>query len=211
MKTATQPHSLGLFPETMSPILPGSTTDGIDGLVYVPEFISPEEESALLASVDSSPWLADLKRRVQHYGFRYEYKARRVDASMRVGDLPSWVAPLTKRLVDEGYMPVTPEQLIVNEYKPGQGIAAHVDCVPCFGPTLSSLSIGSACAMDLTAFEGEGRMSIYLAPRSLLVLTGEARFRWKHGIAARKSDRLSSGHIPRGRRVSLTFRTVVLA
>ncbi|MEO0410804.1 MAG: alpha-ketoglutarate-dependent dioxygenase AlkB [Pseudomonadota bacterium] len=35
----------------------------------------------------------------------------------------------------------------MNEYTPGQGIAPHVDCVPCFGPFAASLSLGSSCEM----------------------------------------------------------------
>jgi len=28
---------------------------------------------------------------VQHYGYRYDYKARTIDHSMRLGELPQWV------------------------------------------------------------------------------------------------------------------------
>jgi hypothetical protein len=40
----------------------------------------------------------------------------------------------------------------------------------------------------------------------LLVLAGDARYRWRHAIPARRSD---PDRGPRGRRLSLTFRTVV--
>jgi alkylated DNA repair dioxygenase AlkB len=43
---------------------------------------------------------------------------------------------------------------------------------------------------------------------SLLVLAGPARYDWRHSIPARKSDRIGDQVISRGRRVSLTFRTV---
>ena len=53
-----------------------------------------------------------------------------------------------------------------------------------------------------------------LEPRSLVVMRGEARNDWKHGIPARKSDAFAgqTWRCPEGahRRVSLTFRTVVL-
>jgi alkylated DNA repair dioxygenase AlkB len=45
---------------------------------------------------------------------------------------------------DEGLADEVTNQTIVNEYRPGQGIAAHVDCVPCFGATILSLSLGSS-------------------------------------------------------------------
>lgn len=47
---------------------------------------------------------------------------------------------------------------------------------------------------------------INLEPRSLLILKDDARYQWKHGIAAGKSD----NGVKRQRRVSLTFRKVIL-
>ena len=58
------------------------------GLEYVPEFISIEEQDELLSCIQSEKWLDDLKRRVQHYGFKYDYKTRYVDYSMKIGNLP---------------------------------------------------------------------------------------------------------------------------
>ena len=45
----------------------------ISGLQYIPDFIARDEESALIANIDEQPWLNDLKRRVQHYGYKYDY------------------------------------------------------------------------------------------------------------------------------------------
>ena len=114
----------------------------IPGLKYVSGFVTEKNEAALLAAVAAEPWLADLKRRVQHYGYRYDYKAHKIDPSMYLGPLPAWSQILATRLVAEGHMPATPDQLIVNEYEPGQGIAAHVDCVSCFGPSSAPLHSG---------------------------------------------------------------------
>src|SRR3984957_8956674 len=133
----------------------------IPGLKYVAAFVPDLDEADLLAGVDAEPWLADLKRRVQHYGYRYDYKARKVDPSMYLGPLPNWAQPLAARLVAKGYM-TAPDQLIVNEYEPGQGIAPHVDCVPCFGPVVCSITLGSQCVKELSAVKGEGAESLLL-------------------------------------------------
>jgi alkylated DNA repair protein alkB homolog 8 len=53
------------------------------------------------------------------------------------------------------------------------------------------------------------RKYVYLPPRSLLILTGESRYNWSHGISPRKFDKLNGDLVPRGRRVSFTFRHVV--
>ena len=42
----------------------------IPGLNYIPNYISKEEEHVLLDLIDKQPWLSDLKRRVQHYGYK---------------------------------------------------------------------------------------------------------------------------------------------
>lgn len=81
---------------------------------------------------------------------------------------------------------------------------------PCFGDTIASLSLGSACVMDFTNVTGE-KQSHLLEPRSLLILSGDARYHWQHAIPARKSDKWNGQSIPRARRISLTFRTIVIA
>lgn len=48
-----------------------------------------------------------------------------------------------------------------------------------------------------------------LPARSLLVIAGEARYRWAHGITPRKFDKIQGALLPRQRRVSFTFRHVV--
>jgi len=54
------------------------------------------------------------------------------------------------------------------------------------------------------AFEMENqKIAIPLKKRELLVLSGEARWKWKHSIPARKKDE----GISRGLRISMTWRT----
>lgn len=182
----------------------------IPELRYIERYASTQAEADLLTAVDAEPWLADLKRRVQHYGYRYDYKARKVDPSMYLGPLPVWAQPIATRLVADGYMTVAPDQLIVNEYEPGQGITAHVDCVRCFGPVVCSVTLGSPCVMELSAVEGNVVELLLLERGSLVMLAGDARYKWRHAIPCRKSDRIAGQIMPRGRRVSLTFRTVIV-
>lgn len=177
---------------------------------YLPNYIDQFEESTLLGQIDTLPWLGDLKRRVQHYGYRYDYKARRVTDDSYLGPLPDWLDELADRIWKDEVFDAKPDQVIINEYLPGQGIAAHVDCEPCFGDTIASLSLGSACMMEFSSLHSGDSLTRLLEPQSLLVLQDEARFGWKHGIPARKSDVIEQQRVTRGRRVSLTFRTVVL-
>lgn len=179
-------------------------------LVYVKGYISSQEHNDLLSIIDQSSWCTDLKRRVQHYGYRYDYSARSVDSSMSLGELPDWGKGLAHRLFTKGYMPKIADQLIVNEYQSGQGISAHVDCVSCFGPVIVSISLGSLCLMEFNHLKTKNSISILIDPCSLLVLSGDARYKWRHQIRARKSDLYKGKKYVRGRRISLTFRTVIM-
>ena len=185
----------------------------IKGFRYIEDYISESEHDWLLDQIDEHEhqWLKDLKRRVQHYGFKYDYKARKVNLNMRIGHLPEWLQALGRRLYEDGHMPAEPDQVIVNEYEPGQGISSHIDCEPCFANMIVSLSLGSGCVMDFTSkLDKAKKIPVWLAPRSIIVLKDEARNEWLHGIAPRKSDQWAGQKYERQRRVSLTFRKVIL-
>ena len=185
--------------------------DVIRGLQYVPGYINEAQHDWLLGRIDNQQWLSDLKRRVQHYGFKYDYRARKVNLELRIGALPEWLRKLSRKLHRDGHMPETADQVIVNEYEPGQGISSHIDCEPCFKDTIVSLSLGSGCVMNFTnKFDRKHIIPIWLAPRSIVVLRDEARYEWLHGIAARKWDVWGNQRYERARRVSLTFRKVII-
>ena len=183
--------------------------NAVPGLDYIAVYLDPHQQAALLNTIDRQSWLDDLRRRVQHYGYRYDYARRRVYRELFLGPLPAWGADLAERLRRDGHAPRPLNQLIVNEYLPGQGISPHVDCIPCFHDTILSISLGSSCVMTLSRRDGSGRVDRLLEPGSLLVMTGEARYEMRHGIVARKTDTYGGDRLVRGRRVSLTFRTVL--
>ncbi|MGV9350814.1 alpha-ketoglutarate-dependent dioxygenase AlkB [Streptomyces spiralis] len=181
------------------------------GLQYIADWLTPDACQDLLSDIDAAAWSAQLKRRVQHYGHRYDYGRRSVAGDQREAapPLPAWARQAAARLAREGLMDQEADQVIVNEYQPGQGISAHVDCLPCFGPVIAAISLDSGCLMDFTHPENGAKLAVPLAPGSLLIMTGPARYTWRHAIAARKSDPGTTGRIPRGRRVSVTFRTLL--
>lgn len=184
-----------------------------DGLTYLEDFVDAHEEGAILDRLDrdhADEWLSDLTRRVQHYGFRYDYRARRIDSSMRLGPLPRWLEDLAMRVSQNGGFTAPADQVIINEYQPGQGISRHTDCEPCFGDMIATLSLGSDVAMRFDEIDGYARVDLRLHRRSLAVLSGPARYRWTHSIAPRKSDVFGRERVQRSRRVSLTFRSVIL-
>ena len=53
--------------------------DCLDGLTYLENYIPDDKAERLVREIGAAPWRTDLKRRVQHYGYRDDatrYKGR---------------------------------------------------------------------------------------------------------------------------------------
>ena len=173
----------------------------IPGATYVPEFISAEEECDLLRHIERGTWTHEFARRRQHYGIAYGKQD-----FTKPTPLPPWIEEIARRIVTAGLFSRMPTQALVNEYTPGQGISAHKDYEPF--DEVASLSLASGCLMEFAKLKRDRIKSIWLEPRSLLVLTGEARHKWTHAIRPRLADVVDGVKIARERRLSLTLRTI---
>ena len=174
--------------------------------VIIPDFVTPAEEARILLRIAEAPWLTELRRRVQHYGFRYDYRGstRPVPAA----PFPRWATAMAERLQSH-FGGVLPVQCIVNEYRPGQGIGMHADHAD-FGPVVASMSLGADWPMRFRLRSTRpyasgavpGDEVATLPRRSVVVLAGSARTAWMHGIDRADSARETAT------RVSATFRTL---
>lgn len=163
-------------------------------------YITEAQEMELLAKLNEQKWYQALQRQVIHYGSTFKYFASEPDRD--VVDIPDWIPQLSRGEKD---MKNFFNQVIVNHYAPGQGIAPHIDSEEQFGDTIATLSLGSACVMDLISSKRK-KISVLLPRRSLLILEGEARYEWKHGIAKRLKDNYQGREIKRTSRISITYR-----
>ncbi len=178
----------------------------IPGLSYREDYITPAEEAALMAAIDLEPWSTELLRRRQWYGWAYDDTTLGRSEDYRPRPVPAWLTPFAARLHADRYFPATPDRALVNEYQPGQGIGAHKDRDADHIRSVAILSLGTPIMMDFTRL-GYVTRSHYLRPRSLVIMRDEARDKWLHGITGRKSDRVGGLVLPRGRRLSVTFRS----
>ncbi|TPX54941.1 hypothetical protein PhCBS80983_g05681 [Powellomyces hirtus] len=175
---------------------PVEIATAVSGLFLLPKFVSEEYEGAILSSLESSqegtPWIPLNKRRVQHYGYRFDYELNTVDLNTATVDpLPSWCTQLLAKY--QGAFPdnSTPDQLTVNEYQPGAGIAPHTDTHSAFEDAIIAVSLKGGVVMEFRCPVGSETedvstdgtttskrlvFNVYLPPRSLLVISGEARY-----------------------------------
>lgn len=198
------------------PAVTSAVEVGVPGLALLAGFISEAEEDEVLRLVDEGgAWEHLAKRRVQHHGAAFSYATRGVVPGTELRPLPGWARALATR-VERAARELGPagadfplDQITVNEYLPGVGISPHVDTHSAFEGTLAALSLAGGAAMQFR--RGEERRVLFLPPRSLLVMRGEARYAWQHSLPHRHSDTVVGEAAPRARglrRVSLTFRRV---
>lgn len=219
------------MPVAQPPMEPGSLPSGF---VLLPDFISQEEEEILASAIDSLDWCGngippnpELKRRTQQYEYLFLYKTRSI--LEKRPPIPSFCLFLLERMrAQVGIFGTNdPIHLLINEYLSGQGIMPHTDSPALFGPVIVSLSLLSDCLMTFTKEDGTHSFSVQLPRRSLLVMSDEIRYHWKHGISKDLIERIPSfasdgvcnpnkeyvegdpEWIVRDRRVSLTFRTLL--
>ena len=181
----------------------------VKGLLVVKKFLTVRAQDDLMVAIDAGCWSTELERRVQHFGYRYDYKARRVSSLTVAMPLPQWGRSLVERILAADIASQNFDQLIVNEYLPGQGIAPHIDCIPCFDNEIVSISLGSSCVMRFSNQRPEQKVDVLLEPGDLLLIRDKARREWRHQINPRKRDQWKGRVIERERRVSLTFRKVL--
>lgn len=101
-------------------------------------------------------------------------------------------------------------QIIINEYQKGQGITAHTDNVDHFGDVIMTIRIGSGVTMTFDRLGERESYDHYLLPRSLTVMWGDARYKWRHSINSKtKTDTMLDGlSIDRELSYSITIRTM---
>ena len=176
-----------------APILPG--------LAYAGEFVTPDEEQALIARIDAEAlapfrfqgWLG--KRLTHSFGWRYDFTNGAFGAAEPI---PEWLLPIKARaaafagLADDELV-----QALLIRYDPGAGIGWHRDR-PVFEHVVG-ISLGVPATMRFRRRHegGFSRASAPLAPRSIYHLSGEARHGWEHSIAEMDVTRRS-----------ITFRTL---
>jgi alkylated DNA repair dioxygenase AlkB len=188
----------------MQPGLLSAETLGPQGLRYVPDFITPALERELVGQITALP-LAPFqfgafegKRRVVSFGWRYDYSHQKLEPAEHI---PQWLGPLIARVEALESLPKgSVRQVLCTEYEAGAGIGWHRD-KPHFDKVFG-LSLLSACGFRFRrklANRWE-RFTLDAEPRSLYLMSGEARQVWEHSIPPVAAARYS-----------ITFRTMVAA
>lgn len=156
------------------------------GFVYRPDFVTEEEESALVVAIRALPFQEIrmrgqvARRRTIHFGWLYGYESWRIEPGPPI---PEFLLPLRARCAGlTGDDPGRFAEVLITEYGPGAGIGWHRDA-PMFGAVVG-VSLLSACRFRFQQGKGAARQTraIVLAPRSAYVIDGEARWQWQHAI-----------------------------
>ncbi|EXJ89035.1 alkylated DNA repair protein alkB like 6 [Capronia epimyces CBS 606.96] len=216
------------------------TVAPIEGLppscYYFHSFISPAEEEQIIKDIRRLPesrWTALAHRRLLSLPSNLTGSSHDilVDAP-----LPTYLDPIVARLKDQKFFEESPHRapnhVLINEYRPGEGIMPHEDG-PAYSPITATVSLGSHTVLEIYQKTEQGEREakptwrILQEPRSLLVTTGDMYVHTLHGISEIETDEnlnrhnivnwdllgdgdlYESGRIRRQTRISLTLRDVV--
>ena len=185
----------------------------VSGLYYTANLITNSDD--LIKKLDKNNWssltASANSRKVQHYGYLYDYVSKKINIPTTplpyfLTELAGELTDICKQLnlIDDDYVF---NQCIVNNYESGQGISRHTD-VKGYGKVIGCFTIGSGSTMKFVHPTTQVEYEKYVEPNSLYIMSGDARLIWTHEMLSSKFDIVNKIKIPRSRRISITFRNV---
>jgi DNA oxidative demethylase len=173
-----------------------------NGFVYVRDFLSWEEQAALLAKLLKLDYQHDtfrgqrLKRGYAQFGYTYVSAGRKLVIAVSMPEFLREVIDKTRPYCSDG---VEFNQCIVTHYPPSSGIGWHADA-PRFGECVVGVSLGSEARFQFRP-NGAEKVSyeVRAAPGSMYLMRGPARWDFQHQVVPVNAERYS-----------LTFRHVAV-
>jgi len=181
--------------------------EAIEGLTFIPDFITESEEQTLLQLSRGWQWDQEVStRQTAQFGFHYEYASQ----TIREGrEWPAEVKWLRDRLLEAGIFDELPNEMIATKLTPPHGFGGHIDHVLHFGPTVVILGMQAEVNFVFYDMERRFKQELRSERRSLIVLQGEARYKYHHAIREGIEDEWKNHIWARGIRISLTLRTML--
>lgn len=190
-----------------------------NGLHYIENFLSEDDEIQLLNLLENTNEWFNVSRNINsrqviHYGYEYSYLSKSAKPK-KITDIPNIyrttiLDKLNDAIPNDVYNDILKnynfDQLIINRYEPGQGIAMHIDNLNYFDDVILCVTIGSGTTMNFQCNEKGYLHNKYIKPRSAYIMSKRARNNWSHGIDKKTYDIVNDVMIKRNTRYSLTFR-----
>ena len=145
----------------------------VPGLFIYPDFIDSAKEVELLHEIDSNTWMVDYLRRLQYYGYRNELD-KPYDLIPFPIQIPTQIYNLSQEIVRQGILNLQPDQVIINEYIPGEGIKPHKDRAY-YENQICGVNLGSGCIMRFIRGLNLEIIDVEIPRRSLYVMQDDAR------------------------------------
>ncbi|MDQ3290301.1 MAG: alpha-ketoglutarate-dependent dioxygenase AlkB, partial [Bacteroidota bacterium] len=150
----------------------------VPGLLLYPDFISEAMEEELIQEIDHQTWVVDYDRRLQYYGYRNELEKPYNLIPFPV-PMPPLIHQLSEKLVEQKIVSIQPDQVIINEYSPGEGLRPHKDR-NYFENQICGVNLSSGCIMRFIKIAGKDVVDVEVPRRSIYVMQDDARYKWNH-------------------------------
>lgn len=167
----------------------GAIEASIPGLIYMPEFLSREEEAFIIETIRSLPLQSarykgfQALRRVMSYGGSYDFDSNEL---LPAQSLDARFLPLRKRVAQWAGIPQERlAHVLVAEYAPGTPLGWHRD-VPDF-ERIFGVSLGGAATLRFRPYpynlsRRQHIVALKAHARSIYRIEGDARWKWQHSV-----------------------------
>lgn len=179
-----------------------------NGLIYRPDFLTPDEEEILLAYIQNLPLFHapfreyTAKRRILNFGWSFDFENKKLIPGP---PLPRFLQGTQRKIAK--WLQIPPENVaeaLITEYSPGTQLGWHVDGEKF--EKIVGVSLGSWSKIRFRPLKNFGEKNdpndivpVELESRSAYVMQGDVRWYWQHSVAP----------VP-DLRYSITFRTLPL-
>lgn len=174
------------------------------GVLIIPDFLTEKEAEVLMNGIDGEPWdVSQSGRRKQNYGPKCNFRQRKLSPGHFAG-FPQFSLFVQKKLntVLDDYFVI--EQCSL-EYDPTKGasIDPHIDDCWIWGERIVTVNVIGDSVLTMLPYKGdEKKYNLSLVPegkrkqdvsedcivripmpaRSLIVIFGDARYKWEHCV-----------------------------
>eukprot|EP01126_Amoeba_proteus_P010053 TRINITY_DN13897_c0_g1_i1.p1 TRINITY_DN13897_c0_g1~~TRINITY_DN13897_c0_g1_i1.p1 ORF type:complete len:233 (+),score=29.52 TRINITY_DN13897_c0_g1_i1:50-748(+) len=186
---------------------------GVPGLFLVTDLLSETEEKELLESIEKETWKPNRtkSRKIQMYGPWHDqnYVVAKSPTVTPFPQYTAWLVEKIKNVTTEFFPELNLKnshlgnekmcELFVNHYFKDSGLRFHMDHRTTYLEVILGVSLASDCHLSFQ--QKKQQVPVFIPRRSLYIMTGDSRYKWKHGI-------LPTNGVLGEERISLTFRMV---
>ena len=175
--------------------------ENLPGAFYYSNFIQEKESSRLISVLEKIDYQIFNGKPTKYFGIDYSSQKKVHNSNYKLDPLPHFFNVIKNKL-NYNY-----HQLVIEYLRPNDHVSLKRES-NLFEDNVLILHLGGHFKYDMFNDETNEHVEFLIEPGSLLMLSGESRYKWKRSIKNRIKERFNHQIIPRKEHYILTFRRI---